>query len=213
MKPFLTKFHVGTIRETRVEIVMNLSDALSRNDYTAHDIHTCFSWISGTTLFNRIRLGKIPTVGKRKKDATTGIPYKFSFVGIVHAGVDDEIYALGGGDKRVTVEYELRVPPRGSGRRSTYEDNPSLDRILQFYVQREFRVEIAITIEHERLAGDKTLRLKRANRSFLLTLHDMGDREEAATKIHLAPNQCFASAVVSVWRIFNYTCWKLGIEH
>ena len=79
MAELLTRFHDGT-----------KIGSMTSKGFTADAVHACYPWISGTTLFNRIRREYLPTESGGK-----GSPYTFSLEGLVHVGVIDELFSLG----------------------------------------------------------------------------------------------------------------------
>lgn len=201
---------------------------IMRFEYTAHDVHKTLPWISGTTVFNRVKAGLIPV-----QSGGHGKTYKFSRAGLIHCAVVDELLSLGAWKSGVSgtstqIDFfpaptlqatfdeqtaRLKADNAADGEaeeKGTLSAELKLDQMkaLLFYELHDYNCQVHIDIKHSIKAG-KTTRQKRATRTFYISFRPdpvtFPDADVHAPLTHgldtLGSFACFSSAMINVFRI------------
>ncbi len=143
------------------------------DEHTANAVHTCFPWISSTTLFNRIKAGLLPTESGGK-----GAAYTFSDEGLIHVGVVDELLSLGAWRSgRFPPEIEIVFHPDESEKANfdrlcrKFEAETTHEKALAFYTAHNKNCKINVDIRHITEEPFISKRRKRANRMMFIVFY------------------------------------------
>jgi hypothetical protein len=199
---------------------------MERSIFTAKDVHTCFPWISGTTLFNRVRKGLLPT---EPGPHGSGYAFQFSREGLVHVGVVDELCALGAW-RELTPLSEMQVSFIPDQSRNQYydRDKPRDTNIepLYFYRRHNFRCRIKVDMLHLMESKFGSPRQKRSRRIYRVWFHyavDPGHPDDDLFQLDclggLAAGtgdgerlDTLSGAVVNVQKIWRHVASTLNLE-
>jgi hypothetical protein len=174
--------------------------------FTASDVHKCFPWLAGTTLFHRVKDGLLPY-----HSGGDGRPFEFTMAGLVHIGVIDELLFLGAwkiGFVKAEPEFEFIVHPSCKSDYEYYSQNAASDheRALAFYKTHHFQCSVIINIRHYWSTGKQLARRKRATRSFharFVSHAEQGiDVPEPRGDVGEGPYEHFTHAIIDAKRIW-----------
>jgi hypothetical protein len=143
---------------------------MERSIFTAKDVHTCFPWISGTTLFNRVRKGLLPT---EPGPHGSGYAFQFSREGLVHVGVVDELCALGAWRELTPLsKMEVHFVPEARHKDYGRHKPRELTREpLYFYHVHRFFCRVQVDILHRMESLFRSSRQKVSPRIYRVIFH------------------------------------------
>jgi hypothetical protein len=188
--------------------------------FTAKSVHQALPWISGTSLFNRVKAGLIPYVS-----GGNDVPYKFRLSGLVHVGVIDELLSFGAwksGVSGTTPEIDFFPAPSIQRQFETSPVKGDHERALHFYELHDFDCRVYIDIKHS-VTEIKVSRRSRATRTFYMSFRpDLKEFPDAEPHTPLTqgldvvdgrvgPFVCFSSATIDVSRIYRRIVTELGL--
>lgn len=202
---------------------------MERKLFSAKDVHQVFHWLSAATVFNRIKNGLLPT---EKRLTGTREKYVFSFAGLVHIGVVEQLYAVGlWQDRDSLIEEPIYIPaptyqnewnrvkPQPLSKKKTKMRAP-----LAFYEIHHFCVRVLVDVVYWPEPRKMGRRLKRSERIYQVSycpdpqvfpdaraLVQPGCEVFRVEFIDGRPTDCFTTATINVRQIASEVRRKLGL--